>query len=320
LLGDAVQGVIIKRDAQARVLFSGYRPGSPFSCNYVARLTSDGSAWIDLYNGPEIDYLSGPALTITSAEGFAMSQSGALWIETGTPGPSLLNVANSADGQYSNTLARVELISFFGVGIGPQTAFAGQVQNGVFTSSLAGCHVLFDGVPAPLLNADSGQINAVVPRGVGASPHLSVVTPGGTIDGPDLLVSGNPVPAIFQNSQTGLAAALNQDGSVNSLSNPASSGSIVTLFATGGGANNFADGAVVPAGIYNTSEAVAILAFLPGQESLEVLFAGDAPGLVAGVMQINFRLPDSLPRGDTITLSLEIGGVASSPVQIAVEQ
>jgi hypothetical protein len=42
---------------------------------------------------------SGAALAITSTGGFAsIVQPGALWIETTSSGPSLLNIANSASG------------------------------------------------------------------------------------------------------------------------------------------------------------------------------------------------------------------------------
>jgi uncharacterized protein (TIGR03437 family) len=112
-----------------------------------------------------------------------------------------------------------------------------------------------------------------------------------------------------------LAAALNQDGTINSTSNPAKSGSIAAVFATGGGAN-FPNGTLVPIGIYDTTVPVWVV---NAERSFEVVFAGDAPGLVAGVMQINFRLPDSLT-GNTFAFFVEIGGVSTVQSQIAVVQ
>ena len=96
-------------------------------------------------------------------------------------------------------------------------------------------------------------------------------------------------PAIFQNG--GLAAAVNQDGSINSFANPAKPGSIVSIFVNGAGLNRFfPDGAVVPPGISNATSNVWVV----NAQSMEVDFAGDAPGLVSGVMQINFRVPNWL--------------------------
>jgi uncharacterized protein (TIGR03437 family) len=157
-------------------------------------------------------------------------------------------------------------------------------------------------------------MNIVIPRGIGTTAHVQVVTPAGTVDGPILSVPYSALPAIFYDSQTGWAAALNQDGSINSPSNPAKHGSVVTLFASGGGANYFADGAVVPMGIYNAPATV----WAGDSRSFEVVFAGDAPGLVAGIMQINLRMPDSLSPGGTLTFTVAIGGVSTGQNQIAV--
>jgi len=319
--GSAVQALSV--DAQGRVTFSGYLGSSTqaelqYKPTFVGRATSDGKTLTDFYEGPETYYLVGPAVANISTGGFAsLFPAGALWIESAAPGPSLLNVANSASGIYSSTVSGVELISLYGVGIGPQTPVNGQVQSGAFTSALGGCQVLFDSVPAPLLYAGSGQINAVAPRTMSVSPHIQVITPSGTIDGPTLSLSWIPTVGIFPNGQSGLAAALNQDGSTNSSSNPARSGSIVSVFATADAGSYFPDGAVVPMAIYDAAMSVWVV---DSYRSLEVVFAGDAPGLVAGVMQINFRLPDPLPPGNTFTFSVIIGGSTPFQSQIAVAQ
>jgi uncharacterized protein (TIGR03437 family) len=52
-------------------------------------------------------------------------------------------------------------------------------------------------------------------------------------------------------------------------------------------------------------------------ESLEVVYAGDAPGLVAGVMQINFRLPTVLPP-KLFNLQLEAGSALANGFTLAV--
>jgi uncharacterized protein (TIGR03437 family) len=56
---------------------------------------------------------------------------------------------------------------------------------------------------------------------------------------------------------------------------------------------------------------------LLGDGSLEVVYAGDAPGLVAGVMQINFRLPAVL--GPKIfSFDLQVGAALAQGFNIAV--
>jgi uncharacterized protein (TIGR03437 family) len=326
----AVQALFV--DALDRVVFSGQMlaagyPVQQFESTFVGRATSDGSTLDDFYPGPEMNDEAatltgaGPTLAMVSTGGFACAaQNGALWIEGTAPGPSLLNITNSASGLYASTVASIELVSLYGVGIGPPTPLIGQVQNNVYTSSLGGYQVLFDGVPAPLLYADSGQINAVVP-GIAEPDNVQIqlVTPTGTVEGPSMTLAHIPVPGIFQNNQTGLAAALNQDGSINSPANPAKGGSIVSVFVTAFSGNSFGNGAVIPMGIFNATIPVFVFDLY---RSLEVAFAGDAPGMVHGVMQINFLLPDPLPPGNTFTFYVQIGG-ASAPVvqgQIAVAQ
>jgi len=55
-----------------------------------------------------------------------------------------------------------------------------------------------------------------------------------------------------------------------------------------------------------------------GQDAV-VLYAGSAPGLVAGVLQVNFRLPPKVRPGAAVPLLLKIGRFSSqSGVTLAV--
>jgi len=46
-------------------------------------------------------------------------------------------------------------------------------------------------------------------------------------------------------------------------------------------------------------------------EDAEVLYAGAAPGLVDGVVQINVRLPRDISTGSAIPISIKIGNAMS---------
>jgi uncharacterized protein (TIGR03437 family) len=98
------------------------------------------------------------------------------------------------------------------------------------------------------------------------------------------------------------AAGLNQDGSLNSASNPAAPGSVVSVWATGGGLP------LLPVSV------------LWGPGSLEVLYAGNAPGLVYGVVQINFRLPSQPNVYPGPSFQIQIGDAVSAPFSIYIEQ
>ena len=47
-------------------------------------------------------------------------------------------------------------------------------------------------------------------------------------------------------------------------------------------------------------------------------FAGGAPGLVAGLTQVNLQIPAGIATGDTVPVVLRIGFVPSPAVTIAV--
>jgi uncharacterized protein (TIGR03437 family) len=54
--------------------------------------------------------------------------------------------------------------------------------------------------------------------------------------------------------------------------------------------------------------------------SADVLYAGAAPGLVSGVLQVNARMPSDLPPFDgELSMTLWIGDVVSPPVVIHVQ-
>ena len=120
-------------------------------------------------------------------------------------------------------------------------------------------------------------------------------------------------PALFtaDASGKGPVAALNQDGSVNSPSNPAAQGSIVVLYATGEGALNAAvpDGTIISA----TPLAAPVLPVQVtiGGTNANIMYAGAVPQLVAGAIQINIRVPTGLPSGNA-AIDL-IVGTAISP-------
>jgi uncharacterized protein (TIGR03437 family) len=127
-------------------------------------------------------------------------------------------------------------------------------------------------------------------------------------------------PGIFtlDGSGYGQAAALNQDGTINSAANPAAQGSIVSFFVTGVGSMRPlpVDGSVprAPLAVPVLPLSMAI-GFAP---VLDFQYAGDAPGLVAGAVQINAVIP-KLYQAGVQTVSLAAGGVAAQSVSIFVK-
>jgi uncharacterized protein (TIGR03437 family) len=219
------------------------------------------------------------------------------------------NVLNAATLDGSSGIAPGELITLTGFGIGPDIGVVYQPDaQGNVPTQLAGVQVLFDGAPVPVLYAQSRQINAIAPVGLGATgtPHKVAVTYNTQQFGPAFAYAIFGSPGIFrlQIGQSAQAAAINQDGTLNGPTNPAARGSIVAVWGTGYGQTN----PPCPIGGLNLFYAAplspgtsALIYYgdpnLSGVQLAPVQYAGSAPTLVCGIVQINFQVPLNVAPG-----------------------
>ena len=205
--------------------------------------------------------------------------------------PAISSVVNSAS-FLPGAVAPGELVTIFGANLGPVSEEPGVVTGGLVAASIDNLQVLIGGTAAPILYVSPTQINAVVPFGLsGSTAQVEVVYQGQTMASTTVPVQAAS-PAVFSANGNGggQGAILNQDGSVNSPSNPASPGSVVVLYATGAGITTPAsvDGLLITAPYPAPNLPVSVTI---NGEAANVLYAGAAPGLVAGVMQINVVMP-----------------------------
>jgi uncharacterized protein (TIGR03437 family) len=256
---------------------------------------------------------SGNATPVTGVEGTVTVNAGTV---------ALLQPSGvlSAGSLLPGAVAPGELIALFGSGIGP--AVAQQPIGSVTSTVLGGTSVLFDGTAAPLLYAGSNQINAIVPYGVSGktSTQLTITAQGKTIATVAQAVAAT-APAIFTLSLagTGGGAILNQDLSVNSPSNPAAKGTVISIFASGAGQTNppGVDGQVT--GTMLPTPLLPVTVQIGGSNA-KVSYAGAAPGLVAGVTQVNCLIPSDVNSGPAVPIVLTVGGVSSQAgVTIAIQ-
>src|ERR1019366_6381265 len=193
--------------------------------------------------------------------------------------------------------------------------------SGTMPNSLGGVQVTINGSPVPLLYVSDSQVNAVTPlylSGITARVRVSF----NSVDTADFVATVvAAIPEIFQRGD-GTAAAINQDGSVNSADHPAPPGSVVAIWATGIGTPTFGawqDGHLAVGAVDFGCCQIDVDGY-----PADVLYGGAAPGIVAGVAQVNFQLPlvragDLSPsHGPTVYVSLSAGGVTSAQVQIYV--
>ncbi len=183
--------------------------------------------------------------------------------------------------------------------------------------------MLFNGAPAPLLIVEGGQINAIVPNSAAGAlaAKVQVIYQGIPSNEFDVQVAGT-APSLFtmDSSGKGQGAILNQDTTRNSATNPAEKGSIVVLYANGAGQTNPAgpDGAITPLILAQIPKLTLPVAVQFGGIDAKVLYAGPAPGEVAGVIQINAKLPAGVASG-AVPVTVKVGGEASQPgVTVAV--
>ena len=240
--------------------------------------------------------------------------------------PLITSVKNGASFQATGSVAPGEIISIFGIGVGPANPPQGisfaLTASGTVPTTLGNVSVTFNGVAAPLLFVSATQVNAIVPYEMASATNANVVV---SLDGtpslsfPLQIVSTSA--AIFATSQngSGQGAILNQDSTVNNLGNPAAKNSVVQIFGTG-------EGQIKPAGltgcVTSATPPFSLLVATPvtvtiGGQPASIQYSGEAPGLVCGVVQVNARVPTTIGSGPQPVV-LTIGNSANNQQIITV--
>ena len=221
----------------------------------------------------------------------------------GAPAPAcMVNGASLAATAVSPGM----IAAMFGSNLGPAEGVSYTLdQNGLVPSQLAGVRITVNGLSAPILYAQSGQINFIMPREVtGTNATICASGPNGTGCISTLMLPA--VPGIFE--LAGGAAIFNPDWTFNSPTNPVPAGSYVTILGTGFGPYNAAvpDGSVIPLNplIRETLPADVSFSYCTPSSMFSVgtcqntrssfEFAGAAPTFINGVDQINLRIPANL--------------------------
>jgi uncharacterized protein (TIGR03437 family) len=238
-----------------------------------------------------------------------------LTVTAAVPSTVVSAVVNSAS-WIGRTVAPGELVTIGGSLLGPSTGVSGGIDpvSGKLVTQLGGTTVTFNGVAAPLLYASATQINAIVPYEVAGCSQVTVqVQFQSSTSAATSLPCASAAPGIFtfSASGTGQAAAANQDGTFNGPSSPAPRGSYVTLYFTGGGQTD-------PAGVTGSITGTSVLKWLAQGATVTVggvpgavVFDGDAPTFVDGVLQLNIQLSQGTPSGAALPVVLRVGNISS---------
>jgi uncharacterized protein (TIGR03437 family) len=251
-----------------------------------------------------------------------------------TPLPS--TITNSGSGGFGS-IAPGELIAIKGTLLGPPTPAAGTTftlnpQGGV-DATLAGVQVFFDGIAGIPTYVSPTQINVIVPYEIAGRTSTNITVRYQGVQSAAIPQVVAPIaPSVYTLNATGQgqAAAVNLTGSTAGTINgppsgvavqggvittsPADGGTFLAVFGTGGGQTNplSVTGSVSPSNtllpLAGWSEGSNTVTATVGGQPATVTFAGAAPTLVTGVIQINLKLPAGIT-GNSLPIVITINGV-----------
>jgi len=265
-------------------------------------------------------------ITVAGTNGAPGSTTVVVTLNVTAPLPTITKVGNAAS-YVAGNIAPGEIITIFGTDLGPASPVTLALDStGKVATTLGGVQVLVNGFLAPMIYASNTQVGAVVPYELAqfASANVLVRFLGQSSNGVATNVA-TTAPGVFtlNASGSGPAAILNQNNSGNSPSNPAARGDTIVLYLTGEGQTSPAGvtgkvtttsstGPLTPGPLLPVSVTIA------GQPAAAILFAGEAPGFVSGVMQMNVTIPTTSSSGGTfptgdLPIVVTIGPNSSQP-------
>jgi uncharacterized protein (TIGR03437 family) len=258
-----------------------------------------------------------PRIFTWGADGVAFVSSNQLyWGHTALAAPapqaSAASTVNAATLQ-AGAISPGEILTVFGTNLGIAAGRTLEFSSlRQVSTDLAETQVWFDGFPGTMLYSSAGQINVVAPFELAGKTSTRIqIWYQGIPSASFTMGVAAAAPGVFTQNGSGVGAAsiLNADYSLNTASHPAPSGSVVSLYATGGGLTS-------PASIDGQQDVYALSLAGSAQVTLNgtqvpVVYAGSAPGLVAGAVQVNFQIPAGFPASSTVAVRLSIGGQVS---------
>jgi uncharacterized protein (TIGR03437 family) len=300
---------------------AGCRPSSIQQVSFAARLTPDATSASPaqlFYGASTYSYgaynATGPIAIASSALGsvIGLEKSGAITVADLFAPSRLACVTDPADNVQLSSVAPGQDLTIFGMTLAQEN-----VPPGESPSLPRGLSVTFNGIAAANLYTSSEQVNVEVPAQIVGQTTTSMEVINKTttlpLDEIHVLSVVAQQPSVFLTAEAlagaepscngsdgpqPLAVALNADGSVNSVDNPAAADSMVTFFLNGVVGGRLGSPAVT--GMANDSPAT----FTPA-------------GFNEGVMAVSFQVPASGTNGVSLS-QLQAGGVAVREILVAV--
>jgi len=291
--GSPPAAVVTSLDSQlAGILSSAVIPQQDF--RGPSALLADGTLYMAVQ----------PSQTTQEFSGITFPGTRVLHVSPGKPPTPVSCIVNGASLLVETAVAPGQLLTIFGQGLGSDPGVAlDATQQLPFAAQ--GTSVDIGGLAAPLLYVSAHQINATVPYGIklGSQATIGIRRNGSvvytwTMD----TVTQNPTPLLSfganglapddQNQPVvPLADAVNEDGTPNSQQNPAHTGSVVTVYATGYGQLTpaVADGApgAIPSAVSNGAGIQSRFGIL------QPVSVATIPGWNNAVVAVKFQVPNT---------------------------
>jgi uncharacterized protein (TIGR03437 family) len=236
------------------------------------------------------------------------------------PNPPVVSpggVVSAASSTSGAPLAQGSLISIYGSQLADSAAIAAGLP---LETNLNDVQVYIGATALPLLYVSPGQINAIIPYSLpantsapllvqrGAAATLSAVVP--------IQIAGTQPAVFLVGPQQG--AIVDQNNVLLGPANPTKAADTIVIFCTGLGPVTGG----VPAGTPSPSSPLArttnVVSVTIGGQSASVSFSGLAPGFV-GLYQVNVIVPQGAQSGNSVSVVLQAGGLASTPVSIPIQ-
>jgi uncharacterized protein (TIGR03437 family) len=263
-----------------------YLAGNTLSTNLIPTANASQRAYAGT-GPPRSGYAKGDAF-FAKFSGFSAS-------------PPVVNAITNGASNAVQAVSAGMIFVAYGVKMGPDAVMGAALDsNGRLATTVGDSQMLFNERPAPIVYTQANQFAGIVPYSASGQASVQVVSVyQGQRSVPVTVQVAAAAPGLFSANYSGKgqAAAYNQDGTLNSQSNPAAKGSVVVLFGTG-------EGGLTPPPIDGTIadglppwRPINPLKFSVGGAAATVLYANTVPQQVAGLLQINAQLAVNTPSG-----------------------
>lgn len=221
-------------------------------------------------------------------------------LDEAAPAVPVLASVTDTSSPYA-TLNPGNVITLAGAAIGPGSIVEWpRDADGLAATTVEGVQVMIDDAPGRILGASSDRITVMVPLGRTSFENgtLRVLHEGVTVASA-VLPSSSPGYAVLAGTNAPLGFTIrNDDGSANTVENPARPGSVIQFFVVSVGPvdPSLVDGEYIHTALAAPRRKLDVH-FGIGSPRAEVLSFAQSPAHVAGIFEVRVRLPETVPAG-----------------------